>query len=166
VNRNATLTLFFSFLLAACTFDAPLAPDASMPIDPDLLGSWKFLPAPGEAPTSETVAVQADGANRYTIEYHDGDSVIYFSGWLGELEGTRFLQLKVTGDEDGPAAPDESNLYSVFAYDFIDGDLVVRALNTERVDPDLTSTSALQQAFVQHHDDPLLFSEPGRMRRL
>jgi hypothetical protein len=166
VKQTAILTLLFSFLLTACTFDAPLAPDASIPIDQDLLGTWEFLPDPGDAPSGETATVQADGANRYTIEYHDGDSVIYFSAWLGELGGTRFLQLQVTGDEDGPAEPDESNLYSVLDYTFMNDDLVVRSLNTELVGAELADTEALRNAFMQNLDQPLLFTEPGRMRRL
>jgi hypothetical protein len=166
VNRNFLMVLLGCLLLAACTFDAPLAPDSSLSIDEALLGTWAILPDEGEDDSGEIVSVLRGADHRYLIEHRDGDSVIYFNGWLGEIEGRRFLQLEVTGDEHGPAEPGEADLYSVISYEFDGQDLIMRSLNTELVDPASPDTEQLRLAFIQHIDNADLFIEPGRLRRL
>lgn len=166
MNRTRHLVFLGCLLLAACTFDAPLAPEPGLAVDEALIGDWAILAEDGDAASGETVIVRRDGDHRYTIEHHDGDSVIHFAGWLGEVGGIRFLQLEVTGDEHGPAEKGEADLFSVMHFEFEDGYLVIRSLNTELVDPDLADTAALQAAFEQHREHPDLFIEPGRLRRL
>jgi hypothetical protein len=165
MNRHHRLSLLGCLFLVACTFDAPLAPEADLPIDANLIGTWEILPEAGDEPTGETVIIRQDGDTRYAIEHHDSDSVIHFSAWLGEIKGTRFVQLEVTGDEHGPAEAGEPDLYSVIAYVFDGSDVVFRSLNTELVDPDAADTAALRAAFLRHTDHPDLFIEPGRLRR-
>ena len=166
MKRSILIAPFISLLLTACTYDAPLAPEAILPIDRALLGTWEVLPNEGDEPSAETVVVREDGENRYKIEHRDGDSVIYFDAWPGEIEGVRFLQLEVTGDDDGPAEPGEPDLYSVIDYRFDGDDIIMRSLNTEFVDHELGDTAALREAFIKHRDNPELFIEPGRLRRL
>lgn len=165
MNRKHLLSIFAPLLLVACTYDAPLAPNAELPLDQALLGNWLMLDEEGLSDGTETMTVRRSDEQHYAIEHHDGDSVIYFNGWLAELEGIRFLQLEVTGDENGPAEANEPNRYSVISYHFEDEELVIHSLNTELVGPHDASTAALREAFGRHHEDPLLFIEPGRMRR-
>jgi hypothetical protein len=155
------------FVLSACTYDAPLVEQASLPIDPALLGSWTIVSDDAADKTSdERVLVRRADGHHYAIEHIDAESVIYFTAWLAELEGIRFLQLEVTGDDEGPVGHDESNLYSVFAYAVEGEELVVRSLNTQRVSEELDNTAALQEAFATHRNDPELFHEPARFRKL
>lgn len=156
-----------TWLLAACTYDAPLVADASLPIDRALIGIWQATPAgPDDEQQDERIAVTQASANEYAIVHIDGDSAIYFRGWLAELQGIRFVQLQVTGDEHGPAGADETDLFSVISYELQGEGLVMKALNTQYVDANLPDTEALQQAFAANRDRADLFGEPGRYRRL
>ena len=165
MKRNTLLSLLAGLFLAACTFDAPLAPYASTPIDPELLGTWEPLPVDDATPTGEITIVKRADENRYLIEHRDGDSILYFDAWLGRQEGITFLQLEVTGDEDGPATPDDTDLFSVVSYSISGDELVMHSLNTDLIDENLADTPALQKAFFEHREHPELFVEPSRMRR-
>ena len=156
-----------TLLLTACIYDVPLVATADLPIDPAVLGIWEALPeeTDDEGPRERIVVTQAS-ANEYAIVHIDGDSAIYFRAWLAELEGVRFVQLQVTGDEHGPAGADETDLFSVVRFEIRDAELVMTALDTQYVDANLPTTEALQQAFTANKDRADLFGEPGRYRRL
>jgi hypothetical protein len=167
VKNKAVISLFVFFLLAACTYDAPLVQEKLLPIDTALLGGWEVLPEnPDEEYAPERVTIRQQTPQVYAIEYFSEGSTLYFQGWLAELEGVRFLQLEVTGDDDGPAGENDSNLFSAFSYTLDNGEMTVRELNTDLVDDNLADTAALQAAFKQHKDHPDLFSESIRMKKL
>ncbi len=52
------------------------------------------------------------------------------------------------------------------SYGLIDGQLEVRLPNTELIDTNLKGSAALRQAFLAHRDDPQLFRDPVRFKRL
>jgi hypothetical protein len=110
--------------LSACTFDAPLVAEPSLPIDKALVGSWQLVPeADDPDATPERIVVKQSSANEYVIEHIADDSVIYFSGCLAELHGIRFVQLEVTGDDEGPVAAGDTDLFSVFSFELTGNDL-------------------------------------------
>jgi hypothetical protein len=156
-----------TLLLMACVYDAPLVATAELPIDPAVLGIWQALPTDADdAGPGERLVVTQASPKEYAIVHIDGESAIYFRGWLAEVEGIRFVQLQITGDEHGPAGAAETDRFAVVRFQLQGGELVMTALNTRYVDANLPTTEALQQAFAKNRDHPDLFAEPGRYRRL
>lgn len=167
MRKHRLITVFILFILSACDYDVPLIGEASLPIDQALLGTWEAIPEDlNEQNSPVRIVIGQEGANLYVIEYVDGESIIYFRGWLAELEGSRFIQVEVTGDDKGPVGAEDGNLFSVFSYALDNRGLVVRSLNTDLVNAELTDTAALQAAFAASKDNPSLFHEPGHFRKL
>jgi hypothetical protein len=167
MRKHVLIPVFILIILTACDYDAPLVGEASLPIDQALLGTWKIISEdPAEQESLERIVARKESANLYVIEYVDGDSVIYFKGWLAELEGIHFVQLEVTGSNEGPVGAEETDLFTVASYTLVNGEFVVRGLNTDLVNKDLADTAALQAAFIANRDDPNLFHGSGQYRRL
>jgi hypothetical protein len=167
MRKRRLITVFVLFILTACDYDVPLVGEASLPIDQALLGTWEAIPEDrDEQKLPERIMVRQESANLYVIEYGDGESAIYFRGWLAELEGSHFMQLEVTGDDQGPVDAKDDNLFSVVSYALDKDKLVVRSLNTDLVDAELADTAALQAAFAANRDNPSLFHEPRQFRKL
>ena len=168
MRKQGLILIFILIIFTACDYDAPLVGEASLPIDQALLGTWEAIPydrAGQESP--ERIVIRQESANLYVIEHVDGESIIYFKGWLAELEGSRFMQVEVTGDsKKGSDGAEDDDLFSVVTYALDNDELVVRSLNTDLVNKDLADTAALQAAFVANRDDPSLFHEPGKYRKL
>jgi hypothetical protein len=57
-------------------------------------------------------------------------------------------------------------LFDVASYEFANGELVVKTLNSDLVATDSTDPEALRAAFLKHKGDKALFTHPGRFRRL
>lgn len=166
MRKRKLITVFVLFILTACDYDVPLVGEASLPIDQALLGTWEAIPEDrDEQKLPERIMIRQESANLYVIEYGDGESVIYFKGWLAELEGSHFMQLEVTGDDKGPVDAKDDNLFSVVSYALGNGKLVVRSLNTDLVDAELADTAALQAAFAANRDNPSLFHKPRQFRK-
>jgi len=167
MRKHGLVLVFILIILTACEYDAPLVGDASLPIDQALLGTWEFI-SEGSAgqESSERVLIRQESVNLYAIEYGGNESIIYFKGWLAELEGIHFIQLEVTGSNEGPVGEDDHDLFSVISYTLNNGEYVVRSLNTDLVDDSLADTAALQAAFIANRDDPDLFNNPGQLRKL
>ena len=168
MRKHGLLSVFILLILTACDYDAPLVGEASLPIDQALLGTWEAIPEDrDEQKTPERIVISQESAKLYVIEHIDGESIIYFKGWLAELEGSHFMQVEVTGDNDkGPVGAEDDNLFSVVSYTLNNGELVVRELNTDLVNAELADTAALQAAFVANRDNPSLFHKPGQYRKL
>jgi len=168
MRKHSLITVLMVLFLTACDYDVPLVGEASLPIDQALLGTWEAIPGDRDEQESiERIVIRQESANLYVIEHVDGESIIYFKGWLAELKGIRFMQVEVTGDNDkGPVGTEDDNLFSVVSYALDNDKLVIRELNKDLVNADLADTAALQAAFVANKDDPSLFHNPGQFRKL
>ena len=168
MRKYRLITVFILFVLTACDYNVPLVGEASLPIDQALLGTWEAIPGDRDGQESlDRIVIRQESANLYVIEHVDGESIIYFKGWLAELEGSRFMQVEVTGDsKEGSVGAEDDNLFSVVTYALDNGELVVRSLNTDLVDTDLADTAALQAAFVANRGNPKLFNNPEKYRKL
>lgn len=168
MRKHSLITVLMVLILTACDYDVPLVGEASLPIDQALLGTWEAIPGDRDEQESiERIVIRQQSANLYVIEHVYGESIIYFKGWLAELEGIRFMQVEVTGDNDkGPVGTEDENLFSVVSYALDNDKLVARELNKDLVNADLADTAALQAAFIANKDDPSLFHNPGQYRKL
>ena len=167
MKTHRLIALCSLLCLNACIYDAPLVGEATLPIDPALLGSWEFIPEDAaSAETPERLVIRKKSANVYAIEHISDDSTFYFDAWLAELEGIRFVQLEATGDNEGPVTAEDTDLFAVYSWAMEGGELVVKTLNADLLPPDIEGTAALQAAFAEHRDNPDLFDNPGRLSRL
>ena len=168
MTKNRIISLLILLILAACDYDVPLVGKASLPIDQALLGTWETIVVDGDGQEPpDRILIRQESANLYVIEHIDGDSIIYFKGWLAELAGSLFMQVEVTGDNaKGPVGAEDNNLFIVASYALIDDTLEVRVLNNELVNADLADTAAMQAAFVANRDDPSLFVKFAQFRKL
>lgn len=167
MRKHAWITVFVFLMLIACDYDAPLVGEASLPIDQALLGTWELIPEDRSGQESFLhIVIRQESANVYDLKYEDDDATIYAKGWLAELEKIRFMQVEVTGDEEDPIDVEYTDIFSVYSYALDNGELVVKSLNIELVNEYLADSAALQAAFVAHMDDPGLFREPERFRKL
>lgn len=174
MRKHGLNLVFILFVLTACNYNAPLVGEASLPIDQALLGTWELIPEDVAGQRSHVrIVVGQESANMYAIEYFPGesdytdvDTVVYFKGWPAEFGGITFVQLEVTGTNEGPVSAEDTDLFSVFSCTLANGELTVRSLNTNMVNEDLADTAALRAAFTANRDDPDLFEEPGQFRKL
>ena len=167
MRKHGFIPVFIFFILTACDYDVPLVGEASLPIDQALLGTWEETPEDQTGQESTVrVLIRQESGNEYAIKYIVDETFIYFRGWLAELEGMHFVQLEVTGTNEGPVGAEDTDLFGVLSYTLDNGELVIRSLNTALVNKDLADTAALQAAFAANRDDPCLFVEPGQFRKL
>jgi hypothetical protein len=168
MRKRTLITAIILLVLTACDYAAPLVGEASLPIDPALVGTWEMLEErDGQEPSLLRVVIRQKSANQYEIAVgNGGESTDYAIGWLAELEGIRFLQTQYTGDKDGPVDVKYTRLFSVYSYALHNDELVLQQLNKDLVNTNLTDTAALQAAFVANRDNPSLFHEPGQFKKL
>ena len=167
MKRFSILAAVFTLILAACTYDAPITEEHSIPIDQALLGLWEPLPRDDQGPGDmEQLLVLKFSDTEYQIINIDGDSVTYFRGYAIEVEGVPAVQLEFLGDDDGPVDETAEKRYSVASYQLVNGELEVSFLNTDLVDEDLETSEAIRQAFVAHKDDKDLFTNPVMFRKI
>ncbi len=167
MKQFSILAAVFILILAACTYDAPITEEHSIPIDQALLGMWKALPGDDQDPGDmEQLLVLKFSDTEYQIHHIDGDSAIYFRGYAIEVEGVPAVQLQVLGDDDGPVDETAEERYSVVSYQLVNGELEVSELNTDLVDEDLETSEAIRQAFVAHKDNKDLFTNPMLFRKI
>ena len=176
MRKHTFITVFILLILTACDYDAPLVGEASLPIDQALLGSWETIPEDrgGQEPFLLRLVIRQESANQYEIALSDGKSNDYAKGWLAELEGIRFIQTQYTGDNNGPVDANQvkildmkfTKLFSVYSYALNNDELVLRELNQDLVSTDLADTATLQAAFAANRDNPNLFHEQEKFRKL
>jgi len=167
MKKHALITVFILFVLSACEYDAPLVGEASLPIDPVLLGTWESIPEDRTDEKSiERMVIRQDSANLYEIMIGADEDSIYAKAWLAELEKIRFIQVQLTGDYKGPVDAQSTGNFSAFSYTVINDGLAVQELNNELIPIDLADTAALQAAFIANKDDPSLFRESAQFRKI
>ena len=65
------------------------------------------------------------------------------------------------GNDGGPILQDEQeDLFHVISYQAEDGKLKAQTLNTDLVDPKLTTTEERREVFLKHQANQSLFKEP------
>lgn len=159
--------LVLLFLLGGCQYEAPLTEEHDIPLDPAVLGAWKYVPGDDEDPATDAgLLVMEFSDTEYLIYYHEDDGGLYIRAYGIKIGDIPAVQLKIIGDEGGPIKNDDWEIYNVASYRLINGELEVSTLNTALVDDDLTDSESIRQAFLKHKDDPELFTDPGKFRRV
>ena len=137
-------------LLAGCVYEYPLTEEHTIPIDPAVLGLWQPIPDDGEkADPDERMLVMKYSDTEYFILHPTGKNSIYWRGYPIKVGGISCVQLKALGTNEGPVPPDEKELFNVASYALVDGQLVVKTLNTDLVGSKLKGSEALKKDFSE-----------------
>jgi len=157
------------FLLSSCDFKVPLTSKHSIGIDQAVLGSWELIAEKGqEADPSGTVTIKVYqfSETEYLIHYFEAGSSYYFRGYPINIEGVEAVQLDLLGSDEELVAKDDEDRFHVASYEWLNGQLVIRTLNSEVVDDDISDSESLRKAFLANKDNPDLFQDPGVFKRL
>jgi len=150
-----------------CWYDAPLTEERALEVDPAVLGWWECVSEDtADAEESERMLVMRFSETEYLVHYLVGQKeTFYFRAYPIEIGGVACVQLQIIGFADGAADQDEKPFYAA-SYNLAGGELVVKLLNRDLIDEGLTGSEALRRAFLKHKDNPELFRDPGRFRRV
>ena len=154
-------------LLAGCKYEAPLTQEHRIPIDEGILGLWELMPDNQDSPPSQgQMLVLKFCETEYLIQYTTGEDDTYLRGYPIQIGEKSCVQLQIIGDDAGPPTAKDRHLYEVAAYTVSTNELVVHTLNSDLVDPELTDSTALRNAFLEVRNEKELFTEPGIFRKI
>lgn len=168
--RPTFLSLFVALflLVSGCKYEAPLAVEHSIPIDPALLGVWEAIPEGDEKPDPEQrIVILRYSDTEYLVHYPAaGKGTIYWRAYPIRVGDVACVQLQALGTGQGMIAPSEKDLFHVVTYRLEGEKLAIRVLDSDVVDDDIKETAALQAAFVQAKNREDLFDEPGLFKKV
>ena len=150
--------------LNSCVFDLPFEPSAKVAVDAALPGLWQETATdPQRQPNRLLVLKHSE--NEYLVQYPVGEKTMFFRAFPIDLAGERYIQLQLIGSEKGPVKPADRKYHLMKTR--IDGDMLeVLAIDPDVLGKDATSTQQLREAFTLKKEDPKLFGDPMRFRRL
>lgn len=151
--------------LNSCVFEAPFGSEAQIAVEAKLLGRWEEVAARSDAQPERMLVLQ-HSANEYVVEYPVGAKAMVFRTYAVELEGARYIQVQLIGTAgEGPVKPADRKYHLLKVS--VDGDaLEMRMLDPDVLGKDRGDSAQLKAAFAAHKDDPKLFGEPVKFRRI
>lgn len=156
MKRVLPLVLVVFAAFAGCDFKVPLVDTPELPIDKAVIGLWERAKAPGE---TERLLVLPLSPREYLVSFigSDGDR-LYARACHCTVARIRLVQLKWFGTSAGKV-PDDDRVYQFASYSVSGDNLRVRMLNTNVVDPEASSPSALAHAIGEAQQNVALFRE-------
>lgn len=155
--------LIATFLLTACVFEAPFEPEAKLPVDGRLLGSWEEL-VTSDKPAANRLLVLQHSNHEYLVQYPLGDKAMFFRAYAIDLAEESHIQIQLIGTADG-AVKSEDRKYHLLKVTLKQDELEIRTIEPEVLGKDLRDAEALKAAFAAHKNDAKLFGDPVRFRR-
>ena len=154
--------LLAGLTLCGCIYDVPLVEKATIPVDPALTGMWQFIPEGGEeVDPDEKMQVLPFSANEYVVIYPSEKDDMHFRAYPIQLDDLLLVQLEWL-----EAASKMEDRYHVCRYTLDDGILTVETLNNSVVESGITDSKALCETLLANRDNPDLFEDSGRYRKL
>ena len=155
-------------LLNSCVFESPFETSAKIPTDEKLLGRWEEVPDKPDAQSDtkpDRMLVLQHSANEYVVEYPVGAKAMFFRAFAVQLEGKPYIQIQLLGTAEGPAKPEDRKYHLLKVA--VDGDKVeMRTLDAAVLGKNPGDTAGMKAAFALHKDDPNLFGEVVKFRRV
>ena len=163
-----TMITLAVLLATGCEYEAPLAEENKIKIDPNALGLWTYAPNPNESPGArpQMMNLLQFSDTEYLIHYPTGEDGMYFRGYPIQVGDISCVQLKVIGTDEGPLEAKVKDRYQVIAYELADETMTVRTLNGDLFDEGLKTTGDLKKAFLGQKDREDLFDNPGKFKRV
>lgn len=156
---RAVLPAAIGLLLTACTYDAPLVTQATIPIDPAVLGVWQAADDESDGAPARMVILPFS-PTEYLVHYPTAqDDSMYFRGYAIQVAGISCVQLELLGSHRGRETGKDR--YQVAQYALTGDKLEIRTLNDAVVSAELSGTAALHEAVQKNASHPDLFNEPG-----
>lgn len=166
MNFAKTLIVMGVLLMSACDFQVPLSASNIIPIDNSALGIWQLVNEKEEPAEADVVTILRFSDTEYLLQHTSNGSSIYFRAYLIDVADRILLQAEVIGGEEGPPKESYKELFSVITYTIEDDELIFSSLNTELIDTGISSREVLKDAFVKEKDNPDLFTDQTRYRRV
>jgi hypothetical protein len=165
--KAAAAVCIIMIALTGCLYDAPLTEEHNIPIDPSLLGRWEIsVSDTNPSEPKDNIMILKFSDTEYLIHYIATADMRYYRGYPIIVGGVSCVQLQVIGTPEGVPSKDTKPFIPV-SYQLIEGELEIKIVNNDLIDEDLIKGSgALRNAFLAHKDDPQLFRDPARFRRL
>jgi len=153
-----------AFLSSSCVFEEPFEATAKLPVDHSLTGLWEeSLEDAGREPNRLLVLMHSE--NEYVVQYPVGPKAMFFRAFAVELEGSRFVQIQLTGTAEGPVKAADRK-YHLLRVESGNEALSLQVIRPEALGKGLKGSQALREAFAAHKDDANLFGDPMRFRRV
>ena len=159
----AIATVATVFLGTGCIYNEPLVEIDSHPINPSFLGLWEEVPKNDKTTDRDRLLVFKYSDTEYLVLY---DEELYFRGYPVRPDGVKCIQLEIIGSNKGDIAKKSMKRFLPVRCEIKDDQLEIRILDPQLVDEDLETSKALMSAFLKHKDNPRLFNEPGRFKRI
>lgn len=150
--------------LSSCVFEAPFSPTAELPVDGKLPGLWEAV-SENEKLAPERMLVLQHSENEYVVGYPLGEKSMAFRAFPVKLEGAEYVQIQLIGTAEGPVKAGDRKFHLLKLK--LDGDqMELRTIDPEVIGKDHKTTAELLAAFKKHKDDPKLFQDPQKFRRV
>lgn len=166
MNFTKSLMIICILLTSACDFDVPLSAENAIPIDRSLLGVW--FSDNGEESISDLVQIDVMefSDNEYLIEYYQDRSSLFFRAYLIKVSDRLMLQAQLLGNEDEPVATSIIERFAVISYTLESDHVIFSKMNAGVIDKDTLNSEALREAFIEQKDNPKLFINPTKFKRM
>lgn len=164
IMKTQIPALLLLLFLTSCVFEEPFEPDAKIPVNTALLGRWESVPSDSKK-ASESMLVLQHSANEYAVQYPVGEKAMFFRAIGVELSGQQYIQVQWIGTAEGPVKPDERK-YHLVKIELSGDQLSMSTLDPNVLGKDKTTTKALREAFAKKKDNPKLFDETTKFRRV
>jgi len=156
------LCLLSIFLVCACVYEVPLVEEDVLSVDPQLAGIWQEIPEEGEAEDlDDRLIILPFSETEYVAILSPGDGGLYFRAYPIRVGDMTLIQLEWLGVD-----PEEGERYHVCQYMLQNGVLTVETLNDDVISDEIKDSAALRAALLENRDNPELFDEPDRYRRV
>jgi len=163
--KSLFLVAIFLSVFAGCEYESPLTNKHKIPVDPAVLGLWETLPDNNEtAGSSEKMLILKYSDTEYLVHYPVGDDAFYFRGYPIKIRNISCVQIRLIGDSGGDIKTEERK-YHVVSYQFVNGELEIKTLNTDLVDKNLKNIKKLRKAFMKNRGNIELFQNPVKFMR-
>ena len=162
--KNIFMVALF-FLIAGCEYETFLTDEHKIPVDKTVLGLWEAVPEKGGvSDPKERLMVLKYTDTEYLVHYPTGDEGFYFRGYPIRIGGISCVQIRLIGDSNGDIKTGDRK-YHVVSYQFVNGELGIKTLNTDLVDNNLKDRNKLKKAFLMNKNKGELFINPVRFRK-
>lgn len=156
------IALLSILLLCGCVYEVPLIEEATLPVDSAVNGSWQKIPEEGKSTDpDDRMVILPFSAKEYMVAVSPSDDAMYYRAYRIQVGDLHLMQLEILTLE--PTDPDR---YVVCRYALKNDVLMVETLNEKVVSDDIKDSSVLREALLANRDNPDLFKEEGRYRRI
>lgn len=151
-------------ILSSCVFESPFEAEAKIAVETKLLGKWDAVSGNADGRHDRMLVLQ-HSANEYLVEYPVGEKAMVFRAYAVEMAGGKYIQIQLIGTADGPVKPEDRKYHLLKIR--VDGDaLEMSTLNPEVFGKPAGDSARMKAVFAEHKDDPKLFGEPVKFRRI